>query len=111
MTAFCPRISEEKNPLYYRRLKNDCKGTKTASVPRQVRIYAKGLCGQARLDIIEVDKMLDGERIGYDTARKFVYFLKADRAQYLIDWDKLSIGNPLARDCDDYGDTVKEDAE
>lgn len=72
----------------------------------------KDFADKLGVDVIEVDKMLGGERIGYDTARKFVCFLKADRAQYLIDWDKLSIENPLAQGCDDdCGDTVKEDAE
>lgn len=72
----------------------------------------KDFADKLGVDVTEVDKMLGGERIGYDTARKFVYYLKADRAQHLIDWDKLGVENPLAKDCeDDYGDAVKEDAE
>lgn len=64
------------------------------------------------VDVDEVGKMLLGEAVGYDTARKFVYYLKADRAQRLIDWDKLGVDNPLAKDYEGYtnGDeTVKED--
>ncbi len=72
----------------------------------------KDFADKLGVDVTEVDKMLGGEAVGYDTARKFVYYLKADRAQHLIDWDKLGVDNPLAKDyADDYGDAVKEDAE
>lgn len=72
----------------------------------------KDFADKLGVDVTEVDKMLSGEPVGYDTGRKFVYYLKADRAQHLIDWDKLGVENPLAKDyADDYGDAVKEDAE
>ena len=72
----------------------------------------KDFADKLGVDVTEVDKMLEGEAVGYDTARKFVYYLKANRAQHLIDWDKLGVENPLAKDyADDYDDAVKEDAE
>lgn len=65
------------------------------------------------VDITEVDKMLSGQAVGYNTAHKFIFYLKADRAQHLIDWKNLGIENPLAKNCDeDYEiehETVKEE--
>ena len=34
------------------------------------------------VDKSEADKLLNGERVGYDTARKFIYFFKAELAQH-----------------------------
>lgn len=47
------------------------------------------------VDQIEVDKLLAGERVGYDTAKKFIYFFKGEVAQHYIDWDGMGIENPL----------------
>lgn len=50
------------------------------------------------VDVTEVDKMLEGIAVGYDTSRKFIYYFKATRAQHLIDWDNLGVENPLLKD-------------
>lgn len=50
------------------------------------------------VDKSETDKLLNGERVGYDTARKFIYFFKAELAQHYIDWQATGVKNPLAED-------------
>lgn len=72
-------------------------------------ITRKDFADKLGVDVSEVDKMLRGENLEYETARRFVYFFKANRAQHLIDWDKLGIENPLEQDYDDYDYKEKED--
>lgn len=50
------------------------------------------------VETAEVDKMLCGEAVGYDTAKKFIHYLKAARAQHYIDWSVIGVENPLAAD-------------
>lgn len=45
----------------------------------------------------EADKLLAGERVGYDTAKKFIYFFKGEVAQHYIDWDSTGVENPLGK--------------
>lgn len=47
------------------------------------------------VDRCEVDKLLAGERVGYDTAKKFIYFFRGEVAQHYINWDVMGIENPL----------------
>lgn len=49
------------------------------------------------VDIEEVDKMLNGERLGYETSKKFIYYMKATRAQKLINWKETGVKNPLKK--------------
>lgn len=49
------------------------------------------------VDISEVDKMLSGESVGYDTSKKFIYYLKAYRAQKMINWKATGVKNPLKK--------------
>jgi len=46
----------------------------------------------------EVDKLVNGERVGYDTARKFIYFFKGELAQHYINWEATGVANPLSTD-------------
>lgn len=48
------------------------------------------------VEISEVDKMLSGEPVGYDTAKKFIYYMKASRAQHFVDWEATGVENPLS---------------
>lgn len=48
------------------------------------------------VEVSEVDKMLSGEPVDYDTARKFIYYLKANSAQHYVDWQATGVKNPLA---------------
>lgn len=50
------------------------------------------------VDITEVNKLLSGEAVGLDTARKFIRFFKAELAQHYIDWETMKIKNPLQED-------------
>ena len=43
----------------------------------------------------EVDKLLNGEAVGINTARKFIGELGADVAQRMIDWDAIGGKNPI----------------
>lgn len=49
------------------------------------------------VDIAEVDKMLNGERLEYETSQKFIYYMKAARAQKLINWKETGVKNPLKK--------------
>ena len=50
------------------------------------------------VDVSEVDKLLSGEAVGYDTARSFIYYMKAKRAQHYVDWQAIGVENPLAEE-------------
>lgn len=56
--------------------------------------------------VSEVDKMLSGEPVGYETAKRFIYYLKAHRAQHLVDWEAIGVKNPLTEEIE--GDDYKE---
>lgn len=64
---------------------------------------------QLGVDITEVDKMLSGEAVGYDTAKKFICHMKADRAQHYIDWSAIGADNPLEKDAEDSYENKTED--
>lgn len=53
------------------------------------------------VEVTEVDKMLSGESVGYDTGKRFIYYLKAHRAQHLVDWKAIGVKNPLSEEIDD----------
>lgn len=60
----------------------------------------------------EVDKLLAGERVGYDTARKFIYYFNGVIAQHYIDWDATKKENPLLEDSytESESEEIKEGA-
>jgi len=66
------------------------------------------------VSVAEIDKMLDGEAVGINTARKFIRYFSADEAQALIDWDAIGKVNPLACEADkelpDNEDEIDEEA-
>jgi len=47
------------------------------------------------VELCEVEKLLNGEAVGVDTARKFINFFKADIAERYIDWKAMNIESPL----------------
>lgn len=63
----------------------------------------KKFAAKLGVDVTEVEKMLSGEAVGYDTAKKFIYFMRADRAQHYIDWSAIGEENPLLSD--DYNES------
>ncbi len=64
---------------------------------------------QLGVDVTEVNKMLSGEAVGYDTAKKFICHMKADRAQHYIDWSAIGADNPLEKDAEDSYENKTED--
>ena len=48
------------------------------------------------VSVEEVEKMLNGERVGVNTAKRFIAYLGADEAARLIDWKAIGKVNPLA---------------
>ena len=60
------------------------------------------------VDVSEVEKMLNGEAVGVNTARKFIGYIGADKAQRLIDWDAMGKKNPLAKPKKRRGDSDGE---
>lgn len=60
----------------------------------------------------EADKLLSGERVGYDTARKFIYYFNGVIAQHYIDWDATKKENPLLEDSytESESEEIKEGA-
>ncbi len=60
----------------------------------------------------EADKLLAGERVGYDTARKFIYYFNGVIAQHYIDWDATKKENPLLEDSytESESEEIKEGA-
>lgn len=46
--------------------------------------------------VAEVEKLLNGETVNEDTARRFIYYFGADEAVKMIDWAAIGKENPLA---------------
>lgn len=67
----------------------------------------------ALLDIekSEAEKLISGERVGYDTARKFIFFFKGEVAQHYIDWEATGVKNPLADDMEKSAEEKSEQYE
>ena len=61
---------------------------------------AADLAHQMGVSLAEVEKMLSGETVGVNTARKFIRYFTADEAQRLIDWEAIGKENPLACEAD-----------
>lgn len=71
------------------------KGKKLSKLLQERKITREAFADKLGVEVSEVDKMLSGEAVGYETARKFVYFLTANCAQNYIDWQAMGKKNPL----------------
>lgn len=71
------------------------KGKKLKKLLQSRKLTPQAFADKLGVDVAEVDKMLAGIAVGYETARKFVYFLTANCAQYYIDWQAMGKKNPL----------------
>lgn len=71
------------------------KGKKLSKLLQARKLTPQTFADKLGVDIAEVEKMLEGVAVGYETARKFVYFLTANCAQYYINWQAMGIKNPL----------------
>lgn len=71
------------------------KGKKLSKLLQERKLTRETFADKLGVDVSEVDKMLSGIAVEYETARKFVYFLTANCAQYYIDWQAMGKKNPL----------------
>ena len=62
------------------------------------------LAREMEVELSEVEKLLNGEAVDEPTARKFIYYLGADEAQRLVDWEAIDKENPLADSNDEGSD-------
>ena len=69
-------------------------------VMEKYNLDGAALAREMEVELPEVEKLLSGERVGYDTAKNFIAYLGADEAQALIDWGALGKKNPLACEAD-----------
>ncbi len=58
-------------------------------------ITAAILAREMGVTVAEVEKLLNGETVGEETARRFVYYFGADEAVKMIDWAAIGKENPL----------------
>ena len=54
-------------------------------------ILARGMS----VAVAEIQKLLNGEKVGETTARRFIYYFGADEAVKMIDWAAIGKENPL----------------
>lgn len=59
-------------------------------------ITAAILAREMGVAVAEVEKLLNGETVGEETARRFVYYFGADEAVKMIDWAAIGKENPLS---------------
>lgn len=60
-----------------------------------VRFSYAILAREMGVTVAEVEKLLNGETVGEETARRFVYYFGADEAVKMIDWAAIGKENPL----------------
>ncbi len=80
---------------------------KLRSFLKAKKLSDKDFAALLNIEQSEADKLLNGERVGQDTAHKFICFFKAELAQHYIDWKATGVKNPLAED-DGYNEENKE---
>ena len=98
---FCPRIYERENFSIIRRLKMVANKEKLRLYLEAEHLTDQEFAMRLGVEQNEADKLLAGERVGYDTARKFIYYLNGVIAQHYIDWDATESDNPLAEESED----------
>lgn len=57
-------------------------------------ISAAILAREMGVAVAEVEKLLDGEAVNEETARKFIYYFGADEAVKMIDWAAIGKEKP-----------------
>lgn len=53
------------------------------------------LAQEMNVNQAEIEKLLNGEKVGEETARRFVYYFGADEAAKMIDWAAIGKENPF----------------
>ena len=59
-------------------------------------ITATILARNMGINAAEVEKLLNGETVDENTARRFIYYFGADNAAKFIDWAAIGKQNPFA---------------
>ena len=59
-------------------------------------ISAKILAQEMFVSQAEIEKLLNGETVSEETARRFVYYFGADESAKMIDWSAMGKENPFA---------------
>ena len=59
-------------------------------------ISAKKLAQEMCVSQAEIEKLLNGETVSEETARRFVYYFGADESAKMIDWSAMGKENPFA---------------
>lgn len=59
-------------------------------------ISAKILAQEMCVSQAEIEKLLNGETVSEETARRFVYYFGADESAKMIDWSAMGKENPFA---------------
>ena len=57
-------------------------------------ISAAILAREMGVAVAEIEKLLDGEAVNEETARKFIYYFGADEAVKMIDWAAIGKEKP-----------------
>ena len=58
-------------------------------------ISAKILAQEMCISQAEIEKLLNGETVSEETARRFVYYFGADESAKMIDWSAMGKENPF----------------
>lgn len=58
-------------------------------------ITAAILAREMGVTVAEVEKLLSGETVNEETARRFIYYFGADEAVKMIDWAAIGKQNPF----------------
>lgn len=63
---------------------------------QKYELSAAILAREMGVTVGEVEKLLNGETVNEETARRFIYYFGADEAVKMIDWVAIGKENPLA---------------
>lgn len=62
---------------------------------QKYELSAAILAREMGVTVAEVEKLLSGETVNEETARRFIYYFGADEAVKMIDWAAIGKQNPF----------------
>ena len=62
---------------------------------QKYELSAAILAREMGVTVAEVEKLLNGETVNEETARRFIYYFGADEAVKMIDWAAIGKENPF----------------
>ena len=65
------------------------------------KLSVSDLAKEMEISVTELEKLLNGEAVDQKTARRFIYYFGAKKAQRFVDWEAIGKKNPFAdgEDC------------